>query len=127
MAATFSWPRSANASRNVTKPTTARSIPIADDALSTPALRSSARSRSSAGSAAIVVAGTRSPATVAAANTAPASATTAPGPTSRIRMAPGSPAANPASPDSSCSFELASTSPASLSTTVGTIAAFATW
>ena len=36
-------------------------------------------------------------------------------------------AAKPAKPDNSWSFELASTRPASLVTTVGTIAAFATW
>ena len=37
------------------------------------------------------------------------------------------PAAKPLRPDSSCSLLLASTRPASLCTTVGTIAALATW
>jgi hypothetical protein len=51
-------PRSAKASRNVTNPTIARSVPMADDAVSTPALRNSAFSSGSAGSAATVVRGT---------------------------------------------------------------------
>ena len=99
---------------------------MADEADNTPALRSSARSAVPAGSAATVVAGTRRAATTAATNITDANPITAPGPTSRSR-APGMPAAKPLRPDSSCSLLLASTRPASLCTTVGTIAALATW
>ena len=122
----MSPPRSANASRKVTKPTIHRSVPIADAADNTPAERSSARSLSPSGSAATVVTGTRSDAMVARTNTIAHRKATAPGPPTHRTSAPGTPAPNAASPARSCSLELASTSAASLWTTVGTIAAFAT-
>ena len=101
-------------------------MPIADPALTTAPLRSSATSSSPAASAATVVAGTRTAAMPETAKITAARAMTAPGPTSSSRR-PGIPSAKPPSPESSWSLELASTSAASPSTTVGTIAAFATW
>ena len=125
-AGVVSAPRNAKASRNVTNPTTHRNVPIADEAESTPALRSSARSSAPSGVAATVVTGTRNDATAAAAKTSAHSSATAPGENNHSSSAPGRPAANAARPDSSCSFELASTRAWSPCTTVGTIAALAT-
>ena len=121
-----SSPRRANAIRNVTNPTTARSEPITEPAETTAPLRSSAVSSAPAGSSATVVAGTRSAARPAPTNTIAANTITAGAPINNSNS-PGRPTANPPSPDSSCSLEFASTRAESESTTVGTIAALATW
>ena len=93
-------PRSAKAKRNVTNPTTQRSVPIADAADKTPALRSSAFSCSSSSSAATTVTGTRSEASEAARNTSALRPATAPGPPINNTSAPGMPATNAATPAS---------------------------
>ena len=121
-----SAPRRAKASRKVTNPTTQRRVPMADEADSTPALRSSAFSSTPSGVSAMVVTGTRREATADAPKTRAHTNATAPGENAQRIRAPGRPAANAAMPESSCNFEFASTSAWSPCTTVGTIAALAT-
>ncbi len=118
--------RNEKAIRKVRNPTVARSRAMADAARMIPPLRSSARSWASTGVRATDTRGRSRPATVPAANTHAARATTTSAPSSDA-SSPGMAAANPTRPPSSPSLALASTSSASLDTVVGTSALFDTW
>ena len=111
-----------NASMNDRKPTMPRIEPMADDAATMPALRSSCFSTSPGGSAATVVGGICRANTVPMPNTTAPRATLQPPPPSLSRMPPGTAAATTASADSTVSLELASTSSSSLRTVPGTTA-----
>ena len=104
-----------------------RSRPIAEAASRMPPLRSSSRSWSVVGWSATRVGGIRTANPAATANTTAASTRTPWLPATATAMPPGMAATNPITPDRNDSFELASTSSSSDSTTVGTMADLATW
>ena len=120
-------PRKSNASSRVRKPTMPRSRPMAEPARMIPGAAQLGRLGLVGRRRATAVRGIRKPSTAATTNVTIARPSDHCGPNAFSRIAAGTTPTKPIRPLSSVSLEFASTSSASLRTTVGTSALRATW